>query len=314
MRFPRIWHKLSSVFRSKRKPIATCLVFHRVADVATNAIGPELQLSTKPDVFARIISYISSFCNPISIPSLVSSISTGQTLPDRSVAVTFDDGYLDNWSAAYPILLKYNVPAAIYITTGYIDRIAYPYEMQLAAWIKGQESVHLELKGNTYHWSLERVAEQENCYQTIKALTKPLPLDERSEVLSHVYGGHLPSFEEDLFMIWEQVLELESSPLITIGAHTHNHLLLTKQSRSIVTTEVRTSKRVLESRLGHMIRHFSYPYGAFSWEIRRIVRKMGFVTSVTTRSGNIHTKTDLLAIPRVQIGAAREVKELLAML
>jgi peptidoglycan/xylan/chitin deacetylase (PgdA/CDA1 family) len=277
-------------------------------------MGPKPQLSVRLDIFERIIEHVSEHFTPLGLPELVKGMIAGQTLPERAAVVTFDDGYRDNWSTAYPILVKYNVPATIYITTGFVDKIAYPYEFQLASWIKERKRMQFEWRGRNYHWNLEGTAAQEDCYRTIKALTKPMHPEEREQVLRRVYGGDFPATRDDLFMDWEQVIELDRSPLITIGAHTHRHLLLTKLSKSEVAAEVETSKEILERRLDHPIKHFSYPYGAFNEEVRQIVQDLGFVTAVTTRSEKISKGDDLLAIPRIEASGEGPVEDLLGTL
>lgn len=70
--------------------------------------------------FENQMQYLSKMYNPISLERIAQCIQNGTSLPPKAVAVTFDDGYQDNYKNAYPIIKKYNIPATIFLTTGFI--------------------------------------------------------------------------------------------------------------------------------------------------------------------------------------------------
>jgi peptidoglycan/xylan/chitin deacetylase (PgdA/CDA1 family) len=77
------------------------------------------------------MQYLSKAYNPISLERIAQHIQNGTSLPSKAVAVTFDDGYQDNYENAYPILKEYNIPATVFLTTGFIGT------GQIPAWDKG---------------------------------------------------------------------------------------------------------------------------------------------------------------------------------
>src|SRR5215467_2524929 len=100
--------------RMKRlHPKALILLYHRVAELATD---PQL-LAVSPERFARQMEYLSKHCTVIRLRDLA---EPNGFEADRCVAVTFDDGYADNFVTAAPILRRYQVPATVFVTSGYV--------------------------------------------------------------------------------------------------------------------------------------------------------------------------------------------------
>jgi peptidoglycan/xylan/chitin deacetylase (PgdA/CDA1 family) len=241
----------------------------------------------------------------MSLPELVRLQLEGQKPPEKTIVITFDDGYYDNWATAYPILAEFGVPATIYITTGFIDRTVEPVEFRLAHFINSRDIVEFSWDGHIYTWELQSLAECERCYRQVKELAKPLSRDRRQQLLHRICGNTREEFADmknQLFMDWDQLIDLVHSPLITIGAHTHSHSLLTTLSSGEVLREIRKSKRLLEDNLGKKVSNFSYPYGAFNQEIKHLLRQCGFISGVTTAPRSMTVEGfDLMAIPRFEV-------------
>lgn len=122
------------------------------------------------------------------------------------------------------------------------------------------------------------------------------------------YGDPLqpPEGCGDAYLNWDQVRELDRSGLITIGAHTVNHRDLAALAADQQRLEIATGKRMLEARLGHVVRHFAYPYGSYNAEATQLVREAGYATAVTTEAGEyqpggtaltLHRTRDAMALP-----------------
>lgn len=291
-------------------PKAVCLLFHRVGEASKDEIGPYSTLSVSAQTFEKVIRFVSEHCHPIALPELIAWHRQNKPLPDKTVVITFDDGFADNWEVAYPILQRYGVPATIYITTGYVEGTIVPYEFRLAQYLRTQTALSLEWKGQYYTWHLTTNAERDHCFQSITKIGKPLRHEEREVLLNKI----MPLTDGDtywpgLFLNWDQVEELAKSPLITIGSHTHSHPQLTVLSHADIVTEAEMSKHLLEKHVNLPISHFAYPYGAYSEDMKTTLRTLGFESAVTTVRQEISaTNLDEMAIPRVEIfgGAATE--------
>lgn len=89
----------------------------------------------------------------------------------------------------------------------------------------------------------------------------------------------------DDYLSWDQIRELDSSGLITIGNHTVDHLGLGGQTEAVADFQIREAQAELTRQLGKTIRHFAYPYGSFNATSIKLVRKYGFTTAVSTQQG-----------------------------
>jgi peptidoglycan/xylan/chitin deacetylase (PgdA/CDA1 family) len=298
----RIYRRLTSNSSLPRTSIV-CLMFHRIAEVKEEEIGSYPKNSISPSTFEAIIAFFSERFHALSLPDLVAHLADGESLPPNTFAVTFDDGFLDTWSVAKPILESYEVPATVYVTTGYVGGEVSPYEFELANVIASRNGVHFHWEGCEYHWDFKNKQDRERCFVEIKRMGKPYPYTLRRALMTKVFGeGKPPNFPEPLYMNWPQVVDLSQSPLFTIGAHTHRHVLLPSQTSEEVFNEIDSSKKILESKLGFPIQHFAYPYGSSSPTIRSVVQCCKFASAVGTKPEGINPETvDCFAIPRIEL-------------
>jgi peptidoglycan/xylan/chitin deacetylase (PgdA/CDA1 family) len=116
----------------------------------------------------------------------------------------------------------------------------------------------------------------------------------------------IAAFCEQLCMTWDELARLASDPLVTIGAHTVNHVMLKKVPEKSVRTEMEMSRSVIEASLGVRPQHFAYPVGdptsAGPREFQ-IAKELGFKTAVTTRPGVLFPQhsNHLMALPRISV-------------
>jgi peptidoglycan/xylan/chitin deacetylase (PgdA/CDA1 family) len=104
----RLWH----YFRTPWVPV---LCYHHVAEPEGDDPGG---LYVSPRLFNDQLGFLrKSGYSPVTLNQLYDHVAGGDDLPDNPVAVTFDDGYLDNWSYAFPMLVHFEVPATIFIIT-----------------------------------------------------------------------------------------------------------------------------------------------------------------------------------------------------
>ncbi|MBW3538333.1 polysaccharide deacetylase family protein [Candidatus Parcubacteria bacterium] len=104
----------------------------------------------------------------------------------------------------------------------------------------------------------------------------------------------------DAYLNWDEIRRLDASGLVTIGAHTVDHLALVSQTPAGRQHQIAGSKAEIEARLGHPIRHFAYPGGSFNAEVAAAVQAAGFATATTTRPGMAHPAGKLYELQRVR--------------
>ena len=269
-------------------------VLHHVAEIGSARIGPRAQHSITPD---RLLAYLES------------RRKFHTRLPEGEgggnwLLLTFDDGYRNVLTEAVPLLERFGVQAIVFITTGFISGDAYPYELELAAVVEHHEVLHVESTSRPVE-SEKRSAKAElyrRLRQPLKAKSHQAR-EVRLNQLSELNSYDRSRFQNEPFLSWEEIADLDRHPLVTIGAHTHSHPVLTRRAPWTVYREMVNSKQKLERILGHGVRHFSYPYGRNNLLVRLLARLAGFEWAFTTEARcpeNID-ECDSMALPRPEI-------------
>ena len=250
----------------------------------------------------------------VSLDTLYNYLISG-TLSKKVLVITFDDGYVDNYDLAYPILKKYQIPFAIYVTTGILNNTAILWWYLLEDLVRDNEEIKFRWNKKSHIYYCSNNRQKEEVYSQIQNfIHKNFYIESIEELFCELFK--LPSHEFYSHtipngMTWEQVIELSKDPLVTIGAHTENHFPLAKLSRRDAMIEIEKSKTELEHRLEQPVEHFAYPYGKFihaNYRDYEIVKKLGFKTATTTEIGNLflHNSSSLNSLPRININSVSD--------
>lgn len=250
------------------------LMYHSIVSKATRNWGP-WQYAVTPDRFNRQISYISQEYEPIALSRIIDDTP----LPDDGVILTFDDGFRDTLTTALPILEKYEVPATVYMTTGFLSEYNDPFEYAVAETLEKTNYVGISVNGLHLEQPLLTDEATVRAYDEIKQWGMHANRKDRRNLLSQ-----LPSTETTIEMLTEtDVEELSTHPLITVGAHGRDHLPLTTRGRSAIKTDIQQCQERLELLTDTSINHFTYPYGEFNDEVISVLKELDFMTAATTR-------------------------------
>jgi peptidoglycan/xylan/chitin deacetylase (PgdA/CDA1 family) len=283
---------------------AAILFYHRVGYKGTlsslsQRAGPE---------FESQIRYLSKAYEVLPLDKLAEYVQGRETLPRKAVAITFDDGYKDNYIYAYPILKKYGVPATIFLTTGYIDSGNLFWFDKVTYVIQNTCLKALEL-GELGTYSLRSNSDRLQAISRITARLKEL-LDERKNLLVknlvRMSGVDIPAnLGKEVILSWDQVREMSDNG-IAFGAHSVTHPILTKMPLEQARREVIESKRHIEEKIGKSVTTFSYPNGEptdFNDDIKEILKENGFTCAVTGAPRRLVTlEADLYELGRIKPG------------
>ena len=280
---------------------AACVMYHRIsagpAVRERDTFHPNLELFVSEDEFEKQMRHLSHHYNCLGLDEAVDLLRE-RKLPRRSVVVTFDDGYRDNL-LALPILDRYRVPATIYITTGAIDRSRSLWWDEQASVIAALTS--LELRGR--RWDLSTTALKTRAFADLNALFKSMRPDQQDELMTELRAAHTTASGESM-LTWSDVIGLDGHPLITIGAHTVDHHVLSQVTAEELRHQLVASREELERRLGHPVRHFAFPFGGAAHAGPRefaAAAAIGFTSAVTTRPGHWRHSSSLHSLPRIAI-------------
>lgn len=269
----------------------TVVNYHRINDPYQKDFDSfKPNVSATPQDLDRQLAYLAKWFNVISLKDVVEWLDGRKDLPPYAALITFDDGYLDNYTSAFPLLRKHNFPALIFLTTGHIGTDA-PFYWDMAAYCFAHtQNDHLTLPdGRVEHWSnaeqLDQVAKHWiEWMKTVPQAEKQIYVDN----LPILLGVSIPTgFFQRLMMDWNQVREMQKGG-IEFGAHTVHHPILTRVSLEEVRDEVAGSKSRIEDELGQTVLGFAYPNGQaadLNEDIAKIVADSGIRAAFTLLNG-----------------------------
>lgn len=293
-----------------RRDVVGVLTYHRIVAPGTSA--PPGIASASAEGFRRQMELLASAYHPIGLGDLVGRADGAPALPRRSVLVTFDDGYRDTASVAWPILRELGIPAALFVPTAMPDSGRRFWWTRLYAAISDAD--------RTASWespigplSLMSLDDRDAAYRRLRARVKELAHDEATTLVSRVeadLGAHSASGRPDPgnaqgdVLDWSELATLATEGM-ALAAHTRTHPLLTQVPPSELDPEIGGSVQDLADRLGMPpTAVFAYPSGAHSAAVREAAARNGIRVAFTTDRGlNDLGNCDWLALRRINVGA-----------
>lgn len=274
------------------------LLYHRVTTLPSD---PH-QLAVDPNNFLHQIRFLKN-----NFPVLRFE-DNWSNLKETSVVITFDDGYADNVLEALPMLEKEGVPATFFVSTGTLGS-NYEYWWDELERILLEERIFpstFELQDERLGriWSTRSPLERNSLYHEIYPLIMQVDADRRDDWLNQLRDWADCGDEgrtTHRAMTINELRELASSDLVTIGAHTVSHTPLASLSSDQQQIEIFESKHQLEELTGQNITVFSYPFGGkrdYTRESIRLSHKAGFIRAASNFPGQVHSWTDSYQIPR----------------
>lgn len=299
---------------------------HRVSSATheeRNGVLPlELETGIPSERFEELLHFIKEKMNPVSLEDIVSFVNGKKDIPDRAVAVTLDDGYMDNYTNAFPLLKQYGIPATIFLATGFIDNDRLFWWDRIGEILKRTEIKKLEIglirdllngNGEALPATLDLSSQtgRNNTWDSLTTLLRRYEQD-RVERIIGVLEDHLEvrpgSYRHDCAMLtWDQVLEMSRNG-IDFGAHTVTHPSLPSLSPDDCEKEALESKKAIEERIQKPVISFAYPFGDFDRDKRAIMRKKlsdgGFQCAFLVEPGYACGESDPFELKRVYVGNA----------
>ncbi len=262
-------------------------------------------ISHSRDAFREQMQLLERHYRPVSLDYIMNFVRAQGELPNRAVAVTFDDGYADNFEIAAPILNEVGIPATFYIIVecAALGKLPWPARLRFSfrTTKKGRWS---ETPGRA--WTLQDRDGREDAYLHACDECCKLAGQAQEEYVARIeldLGAQVPDESGALMMNYEQIRGLIRQGH-SVGSHTMTHPNLAHVSLPEARVELAESKRNLEQQLNLPVRHFSYPCPALppNWTeaTAEESRKAGYETAVTTDSGIVRGGDDPLRWKRVR--------------
>ncbi len=236
--------------------------YHRVGEIDHNDFDDNV-FSCDAAMFRRQVGFIKENFELINIPTLVNLLNSNAVLERPLGLITFDDGYIDNYEVAFPILKEWSASAVFFLPTSYINSNIIPWWDEIAWMVKNTNKKQVSFLDGSPDISIDRG----NISQTIRDVLRHVKSNTNTTIFEKINSLRnsldciLPEQKaQSLFMSWDQVLEMKNSGM-DIGSHTHSHCLLSHLTCEEQLDELVHSKKILESQLSDAVASIAYPVG-----------------------------------------------------
>lgn len=300
-------HKLMQPFVGG---VGAILTLHHVRPARDDRFQPNRLLEITPEFLEVVVDRLRhAQVDCVSLDEVYRRL-TEQDFRRRFVAITLDDGYRDNRDFAYPIFKKHGIPFAIYVPTSFPDHAGELWWDALEQVIAQNNTVTVELDGSECQFDCSTVAGKCRAYSRLYYWLRGQKTDgdirNAARDLTQRYGVDLAEICRRQCLTWDELTALARDPLVTIGAHSVNHVMLAKAPDDVVMTELKTGRTLLAAALGYEPRHLAYPYGdpgSAGPREYRMAAELGYKTAVTTCPGVLFAedRNRLTALPRISI-------------
>ncbi len=219
-------------------------------------------VTVTPEVFDSQMRFVrDAGYRTLTLDELMGAVS-GEGFDGRSVVVTFDDGYLDNYVYAFPVLKKYGIKAAVFL---------------VSSWVEGASASKADKKN------------------LIREFTEAPPLHDRTK--AYAGEGRFEKFSID----WDMAREMKESGLVEFHSHTVTHRRCDRLAPGELVEELRASKEMIEAALKERCDYLCWPKGKYNFSCVEAARALGYRGVFTTEPGVVQPGVDPLRIKRIVV-------------
>jgi peptidoglycan/xylan/chitin deacetylase (PgdA/CDA1 family) len=226
---------------------------------------------------------------------------------ERFVALTFDGGYKDFATFAFPILQKHNVPFALYLPTAFPDGLGEAWWLALEEMIARETRISLVMDRKERHFMIYQTQAKYELFELLSEWLRALSPPDRSFAIKDLcrrYSTDIETLSHEAWMNWDDLVKIAADPNATIGSATVNYPALSSLRDADAQREISMGKAVTQAAFHRDIRHFAYPFGdRGAWRRQHVVmtEEAGFASAASTIGGVVESlgRTNLHALPRI---------------
>jgi peptidoglycan/xylan/chitin deacetylase (PgdA/CDA1 family) len=225
----------------------------------------------------------------------------------RFACLTFDGGYKDVITSAYPVLSRHRVPFTVYVPTAFPDGIGEAWWLALEQVIARESRIGLVMGRDERHFDIAGLSEKRQLFDFLLQWMRSLSPSDLSAAIKDLctrYGVDLAALSREASLDWADLTALAADPLVTIGSATVNYPVLSNLKDSAAMREMTMGRAVAEAALRRGVIHFAYPFGdRASWRRKHVAmaQEAGFLSAVSSIPGVVEAegRTSLHALPRI---------------
>jgi peptidoglycan/xylan/chitin deacetylase (PgdA/CDA1 family) len=297
-------------------------MYHRIGTTKSDI----WQLSVEAKNFEAHLHHLKKNESVISLPTLVQQVRE-KKIKKRAIAITFDDGYVDNFTLAKPLLEKYGLPATFFITSKNINKpeefwwdklehiLLHSPELPRIFRLEGGNSdIVFDLQDEAFlsedmrdihrkYQAFGKGTRRAELYCKIWEKLSPLTAVRQELIMEEIsqWAGKTENREAYQCMTEENIETLANAKLFQTGVHTVSHPALSYHSKDIQLAEIENNKKFVESVTHREANCIAYPSGKYNSDTLEIVRNLKFEGGVTTNEKTISHKSDFYRLGRFQV-------------
>jgi len=229
-------------------------------------------VTVSPDVFEAQMRFLKEAgYRTLNADELVAFAGGNLAIKEKAVAITFDDGYLDNYVYAFPILKKYNIKAIIFLVVDWVEEASNRVRSQKPA--------------------------PECIYRGSGVRSNTIPIPSHHEGKNMIARGHT----HKVIMNWDMIKEMQKSGLIEFYSHTMSHRKCAELSGDELIKELKDSKRIIEENLNTPCPYLCWPKGSHKEDSIEAAKEAGYKALFTTKRGIVKKGSDRFSIERIVV-------------
>ena len=238
----------------RARGVGVVFTFHRVLPGDAPVSGPMANLVVRQEDFRAFLAETAARAVPVPLDEALLSAAAPADRP--WFAVTFDDGWRDNFLYAFPVLRQLGIPATVFLATGAV-------EQREPFWWQGLDALGRDVEA-----------------------AKTLSAADRAAAAAAAFGEVGKTRFRNDFLSWEDIAEMEASGLVRFGAHSHGHGILPQLDPAAAEADLALNLALLSRRLARpRSRFFAWPDGQADARLLEPLRAAGFAGAVTTAPG-----------------------------
>lgn len=255
-------------------------------------------------LFIQQMKFIKKYFNIIKLEDFIEYNKNNKIIPKNSIIITFDDGYKNNYTIAYPILKKYQFPAQIFILPELINKKDNIWASKLERYIN--LTTIKQIRFNKKEFLLLSSTNKINFLNYLKKIIKNLSRKKREKIINYIsektnINDKTAFYDENHQLLnWEEINIMKSNN-ISFGSHTMTHEILLNINDKELKYQLSLSYSTLSKQFKTKRISFAYPNGVFRDELIPLLEKINYSCALTTQYGKCSRKSNLFKLNRIII-------------
>jgi peptidoglycan/xylan/chitin deacetylase (PgdA/CDA1 family) len=272
----------------KSEVVTPCLVYHAIIPQEEGALVSDKLHNIEPDNFHGHLKYLKKKRTPVFVDELVERINRGKEISDL-FSITFDDGYESVLKFAVPILNDLEIPATLFLNTGFYNKLFWRDGVRLI--------IENEMEKEFVEWTLRRTGlqlpfERNQLYRSTKKIGKSKVI---AEAVNDFLAEKTPQLVEDGINQFARIDSMPKSSLIMIGNHSKDHFVMSDLTKEEQVEQISSNQRELMDTGYSVSNCFAIPFGSinsFNQTTLDVVKELDFKGILMSSSYHVHDFLD----------------------